>query len=448
VADRRISRRRVLAASVPAAVGLAGCSGGGDGGDGTDAATATPGTTAGSTATDEPGTTETDETETTATGPELAAFPDLSAPEPSYRRWQPGTGDVQATRDAAHNFGYAREFRSDLPARTYESATTWAMFNGYVGVEFDELDGMLLGLSSPAVVYLGSFARGDVTERLAGLPFERFETTDGVDYYRWDRGEQIGFVGVGDAAVVAGGLRPDQDDPAGQFAAAARPLFATGRGERPRLHEESSRYERYTDAVGWPLFAGAAPPRPARGAGVAVAGAFPGVDTVSDDVAESVRVGLGQYLAEDAVVERYWLWTTEDGPAGPADVRAAFDDPAVRRSALEGSEDGDLAVRRDGRVIEVAVLNPVSDPGGGADPPLVAAEATVDGGTLTLQHFGGDPLPLARVTVRGAGDPLSLGEGELSPGESASVELPDGADSAAVVYSPPAAEATTVIADV
>jgi hypothetical protein len=440
----------VLAAGVPVAVGLAGCSGSGDGSDGGngDASPAANADGAG-TATDDPGTTADG---TTTAGPELAAFPDLSAPDPTYRRWQPGTGDIRGVQSAAHNVAYAREFRSELPAGTYETSTTWTMFNGYVGVEFDEIDGMLLGLSSPAVVYLGSFARADVTERLGGLPYQRFDTVDGVDYYRWDRGSQVGFVGVGDAAVVAGEPRADRDDPGSAFVAAAQSLFATSRGERPRLHEESTLYERYTDALGWPLFARAAPPQAVRGGGVGVNQAFPGVDAVADDVAESVRVGLGQYLADDAVVERYWLWTTEDGPAGPADVRAAFDDPAVRRSALEGNleddEDGDLAVRRDGRVVEVALLEPVSEPGGGADPPLVAVEATVDGGTLTLDHFGGDPLPLARVSVRGAGDPVSLGDGELRPGESVSADLPDGADSAIVVYSPPAAEATLAIADV
>jgi len=426
-------------------MGLAGCSGGGDG-DGDDGGDGDPAANADGTTT--VGTTGTDDGTTTATGPELAAFPELSAGEPAYRRWQPGTGDIAGLQDAAYNLGRTRARRDALPAATYENQVGWAMFNGYVGVEFDELDGMIFGLSSAAAIYLGSFARGDVTERLEGLPYEQFDRTDGVDYYRWDQTRGTRVVGVSDAAVLAGGTRSDVDDPAETFVAETTPLYATGTGERPRLHEESELYARYTDAVGWPLVAQATPPRPARSAGASVTQAFPGVDVVSDDIAESVRVGFGQYLADGAVVERYWLWTTEDGPAAPADIRATFDDPEVRRAALEQAGNSDLAVRRDGWVVELALVSPVSEAGGGADPPLVAVEATVDAGTLTLEHFGGDRLPLARLSVPGTAESLSLGEGELRPGESVSVDLPDGAEPQAIVYSPPAADVTTAIAEV
>jgi len=160
----------------------------------------------------------------------------------------------------------------------------------------------------------------------------------------------------------------------------------------------------------------------------------------------------------------FWLRSNKDvkRPSGPFPslpsgmdriIKQHFDrhrseDPAVRRAVTENaSDDADLAIRRDGRVVDVGLLTPVEDPGGGADPPLVAVQATLDGGTLTLEHFAGDPLPLDRLTVRGTGDPISLGEGDLTPGESVSVDVPEDASDAVVVYSPPAGDATTVIAE-
>ncbi len=447
---RRLSRRRLLGGSVPFAVGLAGCSGDGDdeSDDGASPAPNADGTTAtGGETTATGGTTTPDDGTATPETP-LAAFPALSADDPTYRNWQPGTGDVRAVQDAAHGIGRARDLKEGLPAATYEERTTWAMFNGYVGVEYGELDGVVLGLSAVAAVYVGTFARADVTDRLAEAPYEPFETAEGVDYYRWDRaGGTTTFVGVGDEGVVAGRAGSDGDDPARRFVEGTVPLFSTAAGDRPRLHEESNLYDRYTSAVGWPLFVWAGPPLPADTAGGVGAVGLPGASTLPDDVAASVRFGYGQYLADGALVDRYWLWVTEDGPAGPADVRGTYDDAAVRRSATENvGEDVDLAVRRDGRVVEVGLLRPVDDPGGGADPPLVAVDATVGGGTLTLEHFAGDSLPLSRVTVRGAGDPISLGEGDLSPGESVSTDMPDDAGRLFVVYSPPAAESTTTIA--
>jgi len=428
---RRISRRRVLAASVPVAVGLAGCGGGGGG--------ETDPTMAG-------GTGAPDGSETTTARPGTASFPELSADDPTYRRWQPGTGDVAGLQDAAYNIGRVRGRRDALPAGIYERRAGWAMFNGYVGVAFDELDGMMQGLRSRAAVYLGSFGRDDVTERLAGLPYEQFERTDGVDYYRWDRTGATTFVGVSDAAVVAGPAWATEDDPAGTFVAETTSLFATAAGERPRLHEESELYARYTDAVGWPLYAWVDEPVAAQSGGVATNDFPPGGEAVPEDVGESVRTGVAGHVADGAVVDRYWLWTTDDGPASPADVRAAYENPVVRRAVLTTTGGDEVAVRADGRVVEVAVLDRVTDPGGGTDPPLVAVEATVDGGTLTLEHHGGDPLPLGQVTVPVGDESLSLGAGELRPGESASVDLPDGAAPQAVVYSPPAADVTTIIA--
>jgi len=446
---RRFSRRRFVAASLPLTVGIAGCSGD-DGEDGSDDDAGDPATDAEDGSDGGDGTTDGDGTTTSTPTVPLVDFPTLSADEPTYRRWQPGTGEYAGIQDVAHNVGNARDRRDALPADVYEQRTGWAMFNGYVGVEYDELDGIVVGLSGVAVAYFGTFDREDVTGRLTDTPYEPVTTAEGVDYYRWERSDGPRFVGVGDAGVAAGPPPQGADDPARQFVEGTTPLFATAAGDRPRLHEESAVYERYTDAIGWPLVAWAGAPRPGDGPlGTPASGSAtpPGGDAVPEAVRASVRVGFGRYLTDGSLVDRYWLWTTDDGSADPETVRAAYDDPEVRYAVLERAANGaDLAVRRDGRVVEVAVLTPIEDPGGGTDPPLVAVDATVESGTLTLEHFAGDRLPLDRVTVQGAGDPISVGEGDLAPGESVAVDVPD-ADRYVLVYAFPNDETSTILVE-
>jgi hypothetical protein len=439
---RRASRRRLLTGSVPLAVALAGCSfrwGPEDDGDGTGAAG--DGTGGGAPTTEDDGVTTTETPD-----PDLFRFLSVSSGDPTYRRWQPGTGDRRGVQDVAYNVAYARSFREDLPAAEYENATTRAMRDGYVGVEYEELDGVMVAPSAAVAVYVGTFERPDVTDRLAATPYRQFEATDGVDYYRWDRTGGTRFVAVGEEGVVAGPATRDVADPGETFRADAAALFDTAAGDRPTLREASPVYRRYTDAVGWPLAVWAGPPR----FDDAVDVNLPGERAVPEDVAASVRVGAGRYTAGNALVDRYWLWTTETGPADPEAVRAAYDSREVRRAIRErrGDDTRDLAIRRDGRAVEVAVPTPVENAGGGRDPPLVAVDATLESTTLTVTHFAGDPLPLDLVTVRGAGDPIPLGDGELSPGESVAVDVPAAAETARVVYSPPAGDTTATVARV
>lgn len=371
-------------------------------------------------------------------------FPSLSADDPTYRKWQPGTGEMKGLFAAAHNIGRYRDHRSELPAETYESGSMWAMFGGYVGIEYDELDGVLVGLGGPGVVSIGSFARSDVESRLEAMPYEQYTTGSDVTYYRWDRGESLQLVGVGAEGVISGTGRQDADDPATRFVDETTVLFETARGERPRLHEENDLYRQYTDAVGWPLVAWATSPRQLGGqGGLGVQSSL--ADAVSDDIATSVRVGPGTYLADGAVVERYWLWTIEDGSASPADVAAAYQDNSAQS---ELADDGkSLAVRRDGRVVDVGVLDPIANAGGGADPVLVSLDMTRDGQTVTVEHVAGGPVPLSRVTVRADGDTVdALTDGTLSPGSSRSFEVPGDTDTVRLVYSPPHSEDTTLIA--
>lgn len=172
--EPRTTRRRLLAAAVPLAVGLPGC------GD----PTGEPQPSTGAPATPRP---TTSEDRSTVQRADLPTFPSLPAPDPTYRDWVPGTGERRGGFDAAYNVARLRERREALPADVYEGASMWAMFGGYVGIEYGELEGMLVDLPSN-VVYLGSFARSDVASRLGRTAFERYATHEGIGYYR-KRGE-------------------------------------------------------------------------------------------------------------------------------------------------------------------------------------------------------------------------------------------------------------------
>jgi|GEM_PF-2653112 len=405
---------------------------------GTSTTTTASGATENGTATEDAGDTE------TATDPP-ASFPVLSSAEPTYRRWQPGTGDLAGTLTAAHNIGRYRDKRAALPAAEYESGTSWAMFGGYVGVEYEELGGVLIGLTAPGPILTGSFARADVESRLRAMPYEQYTSRDGVTYYRWDGGSSSRFVGVSGAGVIHGAGRRDADDPAAQFADRCVPFFETARGDRPALHEENDQYRQYTDAIGWPLVASASLPRPLDGPGSA-GGLHPVGDVVSESVAASLRMGYGVYLADGSLVSRYWLRTSDDASVSTEEALAAYRDGEARSGLANEGES--VAVRRDGRVVDVGVLDPVQQAGGGVDPVPVALDVAREGRTVTVEHVAGAALPLSRVTVLAGADPVgSLGDGTLSPGDSVSVEVPEGTERVRLLYSTPNSEGRTVIAE-
>jgi hypothetical protein len=427
--DERVLTRRnyLITAGTVGGVTLSGCAGGGspDGGDGS-----------GGDGSDAP---------SGGSSASLADFPSLSAPEPTFRNWVPGTGDYRATFDAAYNVARARENRSALSGEAYESVTGWTMFGGYVGIEFEEIDGLLFSLGSPPVaVYLGSFARADVESRLESTRYERFESRNGVSYYRNQSGEQSTALGVGDRGVVYGTVDRDAETPGGTFLEETGPLFETARGERPRLHEESDLYARYTEAIGWPLVAAAIPPRPADPSGPGSAGGsgtLPAADALPEAVRSSVQYGYGRYLADGTLVDRSWLRTEDGASASPDDVRNAYTSGDVA-SQFEGDES--LAVRTDGRVVDVAVLTPIDDPGGGADPVIASLDVSVASGSATIDHVAGDPVPLDRIAVRAGSDWVAAGDGTLAPGESTTVDVGD-ADRVTVVYESPNGDSRTVL---
>lgn len=419
------TRRGFLAASVPLALAIAGCSSASDDATGTtDAGTDT-------------------ETTTEDQAPETP-FPDLDADDPTFRRWQPVPDDVGWTFNAAHNFSLLRERRDRVSAGTYESNSMWAMFPGYVGVEYGEMDGLLVGLGGPGAVLLGSYATSDVESRLRALPYEEYAASGNVTYFEWPDAGLSRFVGVGDEGVVFGQADREASDPREAFVADTTPLFQARRGNRPRYHEVNERYRRYTDAVGWPLVAQTMAPTPVDsrvrlGVGGNLARA------VDDDVAASIRSAYAQHVAEGTLVDRYWLRVEDDAAVSPDAVASAF---RSRDAQQELANDGEsVAVRRDGRIVEVGVLDPVDDPGGGVDPVVAAFDATLDGTTVTLEHLVGDDLPLSRVTVRAGTDQVDgVGDGTLGAGESLTLDVPNGTEDVRVIYSPPHSESTEGIA--
>lgn len=424
--EPRTTRRRLLAAAVPLAAGLAGC------GDPKSAPESRPGATPASTASDRG----------TVRRADLPPFPSLPVPDPTYRDWVPAAGVQRSGFDAAYNTARLRERRGALPADVYEGLSTWATFGGYVGIEYGELEGMLVGLSGN-VVYLGSFARADVASRLEPTGFERYASGNDVACYRRQGEGAWAYLAVTDGAVVGGDEPVDTEAPDERFREEASALLATASGERARLHEESAVYRRYTDAMGWPLFVAVRAPTPVDRMGAASALRPPLADLVGDETLADVRVGAGQYVSDGRLVERYWLYVPEDAATTPSALEDAYTVNGVQ-GLLEDAES--LAVRRDGRAVEVATLSPVENPGGGVDPPLVSLEATLSGDRVTVTHVTGDPLPLARVAVYAGGEPADPGSGTLSSGESLTVEVGE-VDRALVVYESPHGDSTVTLVE-
>lgn len=424
--EPRTTRRRLLAATVPLAAGLAGC--------GDSESQSNPDTTAAAdpTASDRG----------TVRRADLPEFPALSVPNPTYRDWVPGSDEQRAGFEAAYNIARLRGRREALPADVYEGVSMWTMLGGYVGIEYEELEGMVVGPSA-TVVYLGTFTRADVASRLGPTAFERYATREGVAYYRRQGEGAWVYLAVRDGAVIGGDEPVDAETPDETFREEASALFATARGERPRRHEESAVYRQYTDAVGWPLFVAARPPVSVDNMGATSAVRPPLSGLVGEETLAGVRVGAGYDVSDGTLIQRYWLYVPEDAGTTPAALEEVYTVNGIQ-GLLDDAES--LAVRRDGRAVEVATRTPVEDPGGGVDPPLVSLEATLSGDRVTVEHVTGDPLPLARVAVSADGETLDPGDGTLLAGESLTVEV-GAVDRVSVVYETPHSESTTRLAE-
>jgi hypothetical protein len=437
--DSPVTRRACLTTlGAAGAVALSGCAELGSSGSGDDE----PSAGSSDTATAEGGTTD----DTGRDSPRGTSFPSLKQTDPGFRNWIPGTGEDLVTFDAAYNIAHARDNRSALPPGVYESVTAWTMFGGYLGIAFEEIEGMLGGLQL-GVVYLGSFTRSDVESRLADTQYEQIGTASDITYYAGfathSAREQPNVLAVGDEGVIYGSADADADTPGEQFVERTVPLFETARGERPRLHEESAVYEQYTDDIGWPLTAQALPPRsldpetPNMGSG---AGQLPGVDELDESIRSNSRVGYAKQLGDGALVDRWWLRVDPDASVTPETVRDAY--TSEQMSEAIGRR-GSLAVRQRGPVVDVALQHPIEAPGDGADPVLVSIAVSVESGTATLSHIGGDSVPLDRVTVQAGREAVDPGSGTLSPGDSTTVEV-GSVDSVRVIYESPNGQAIVI----
>jgi hypothetical protein len=302
---------------------------------------------------------------------------------------------------------------------------------------------MLAGLSAPTV-YLGSFTRADVVDRLGETRYEQFRSDDRVTYFRRTGSDSTALLGVGTAGVVADRAASDADSPSAAFVERARVLFETARGARPRLHEESARYATYTDAMGWPLLVTAGLPRPLRSGGLGVGGAFPGSDRLSEETQSSLRFGQGQYLAGGSLVERTRLRLEDGASVSPADIEKPYATGDVRGQILADGQS--LAVRTGSMTVDIGRLTPVTSPGGGVDPVLATLAVTVDAGTATVEHVAGEDLPLDRVTLQAGNEQQSLGDKTLTAGASIDRAVPADTTQVRLLYSPPAADEKTVIA--
>lgn len=414
MAERRPSRREYLAAvSAAGATGIAGCQWG--------------------SSTDERTEQERDRRESDVDSFDdsdvLPEFPKLTAAEPTYRKWLPADADSHLPFPVMIQFELYREARPTVSPSTYEQSVSWAMAGDYFGVGFDELTGAIASLADPStIIFPGSFDLDIVTRTLEDTGYELTESRSGVSFYRRSNGTQRTRIAVGPEGVVQ-----ELGGNAENFADEVAVLYETARGERERRHEGSESFESYTETVGWPP---------------AVVGLSDGMgrsgrvsDLLPEQVAAGVRYGQAAHYVDGTQVERHWLWTKPDADYSPEEVRRALE----RRGRLRLFDpENTVAIRTEGRVNEVAVMEPIDDPGGGEDPPLFTLRATAEEETLHLRHRAGDPVELDRLAVYAGGGESDVGSGTLRPGEAVTVDISDDADDVDVVYRSPAGATGTV----
>lgn len=360
-------------------------------------------------------------------------FPDLGAGAPTYRRWLPAEGDARLAGWAAQNLSRVRARRDSLPAAAYESAMGYVAVGDYFGVDVADLSGFVNALSGPGTVYPGSFDRSTVDAALADGGYEQFDTRGNVAFYREATAAEPARFAVGDEGVIE-----DRSGRSEAFRERAVALFETAAGDRQRLGEADERFRRYSDAVGWPL---SVTQLVTAGSAMRIGG---GGLRLPDAVRENATIGRTEHVTADATVSRLWLWTTAEGDLSPAEVRSRL---AGTRGDLDTGVD--LALRRDGRVVEAAVIRPVESAGGGVDPPRVTLDATVADGRLKLANRAGDALSLGRVTVRVGSDTYDV-SGSLAAGDATTVDgVPaDTGSTIRVIYESPSGSSSVTLATV
>jgi len=362
-------------------------------------------------------------------------FPTLTAARPSYRDWIPPQSVLDMEFAFSTNLSRARERHDALPASLYEDVTSWAGFRGYYGVPFEQMDGQLIAVDTGLVVTLGEFDPDSIRETLTSSGYEEEEATDGrINFYR-DPERNARFA-VGDRGVIQ-----PIDQSVDDFFETARILFETAAGERPRRHEESEAFARFTEAFGWPLQSRL--PRWLAEFSQLPAGLH---QAVPESVREDVYFADGRYVTDGRLLTRYWLATPDDEQSH-REIKRRLDERTLATAGADSDGPEAFAVRHHEGASEVAVIRNPEETGGGTDPVQVTLVGTVEAGTLVLEHRAGEPLPLDEVTIRWDGDEHEP-TGTLYPGERRRFDAISVTRPVRVNYSPPNTNSTLLLLEV
>jgi len=406
--EGHLSRREYALAVTAAGVGLAGCSSPFD---------------------------DEDDDSQQINGQYSAEFPSLSADEPAFREWIPA-GEREKMFVAMYNLAYLRESRAEIPAEAYESAANWPLLDGYIGIEFDEIETVLLSLELGGNLYTLSVSAKTVIDRLDKTPYEQFGQQGSVTYFRDSRNEPADLLAVSDNGVISGRSNPDEAQPAEEFLDNTQAVFETANGDRERLVDDSDLYAQYTSEIGQPLFVAVTPWEGDE------RGITPDGVELDEEMKRSIHSGGGQYVTTEAVVDRFWLRVKDDASVSAKRLEETYRDAAA---GAEFDNESDVAIRRDGQVVDLAFIEPIDSPGGGVDPPLVSLDISITGNTAIIDHLTGDPLPLDQITIQ-ADDEIQPGSGALLPGEQIRVTVGE-TEEFHLVYDSPSGGHTSRIAE-
>jgi len=360
--------------------------------------------------------------------PDRTEFPTLSADEPTYREWIPERTALSADWISAVNFAQLREQKDALSARAYERLTRWAARGDYFGVPFEAIDGQIVVHRESLVVHLGEFDRDAVQETLTSTGYQERETRGEITFYLDDTRNRA--FAVGEQGVIEGSALRD-----GSFPEKAMTLFETAAGERTRRVESSEPLALFADEVGWPLTV----TLPREWAELDTERRFE--DQIPTEAWYDTYYGTATHAADESLVSRHWLGAP--GDEGSAELlRSAF-----KEAEFTNINEPQVAVRETISGAELAALAPFETTGDGSDPIQVTLTASVEDGTLILDHRAGDTIPAERVRVRWEGNEYTPTEG-IEPGETRRVEGQQFTGSVRVEYTRPNGDPLAQLAQV
>ena len=360
----------------------------------------------------------------------LPEFPTLAGADPTYRRWLPADAESYLPYPILIHLGQFRDARSEMEASTYDQSLSWVTTGDYFGVDPEEMTGVIVSLASPpSVIYPDPVDQTAVESVLTETGYSQTTVRSNTTFFERVTEDVVARVAVGSEGVVQ-----DWGANAESFVEDVEVIYETARGERERRHEASTAFRNYTERVGWPPVVTGLTDGTLRGGR--------GLGFLPDGAAESVRYGVSVYHVEGTRIERYWLWTRDDATHSPEEIRQLLE---TRGRANRFTPENTIAIRTEGRVNEMAIIEPVENTGGGEDPPLFTLRASHEAGMLTLRHLAGGPVQRDRLEVYGSGIETDLGSGRLQPGDEVSIQIDiDAGEEIDVVYSSPAGATTQV----